>query len=125
MKILLWEVIEYDGVRRILVEVRHNLVNNTADLVFLTLDTGIEGVLLGISEGSQSIGSNPNTVEQITETNFSLFGDIKIITIPIITIQGHGDSGFVIGKAMSRGTLGATSSQETIGGSKNTPVRSE
>ncbi len=119
------KIIEYDGVRRILVEVKHNLVNNTADLVFLTLDTGIEGVLLGISEGVQSIGSNPNTVEQITETNFSLFGEIKIVTIPIITIQGHGDSGFVIGRAMSRGTLGATSSQETIGGSKNTPVRSE
>jgi len=119
------KIIEYDGVRRILVEVKHNLVNNTADLVFLTLDTGIEGVLLGITEGSQSIGSNPNTVEQITETNFSLFGEIKIVTIPIITIQGHGDSGFIIGKAMSRGTLGATSSQEVIGGSKNTPVRSE
>ena len=119
------KIIEYDGVRRILVEVKHNLVNNTADLVFLTLDTGIEGVLLGITEGSQSIGSKPNTVEQITETNFSLFGEIKIVTIPIITIQGHGDSGFIIGKAMSRGTLGATSSQEVIGGSKNTPVRSQ
>ena len=119
------KIIEYDGVRRILVEVKHNLVNNTADLVFLTLDTGIEGVLLGIAEGSQNIGSSPSVVEQITETNFSLFGEIKIVTIPIITIQGHGDSGFVIGKAMNRGTLGATSTQETIGGSKNTPVRSE
>ena len=120
------KIIDYDGVRRILVEVKHNLVNNTADLVFLTLDTGIEGVLLGISEGAQSTGSNPNVAEQITESNFSLFGEIKIITVPIITIQGHGHSGFVIGKAMNRGVIGATSDQEVIGGSKSTPiVRSE
>lgn len=120
------KIIDYDGVKRILVEVKHNLVNNTADLVFLTLDTGIEGVLLGISEGAQSTGSNPNVAEQITETNFSLFGEIKIVTVPIITIQGHGNSGFVIGKAMNRGVIGATSDQEVIGGSKSTPIiRSE
>ena len=120
------KVVEYDGVRRILVEVKHNLVNNTADLIFLTLDTGIEGVLLGISEGAQNIRGNPNVVEQITETNFSLFGEIKIVTIPFITIQGHGSSGFIIGKAMNRGALGGSSTQETIGGSKSTPIiRSE
>jgi len=116
------KIIEYDGEKRVLVEVKHNLVENTASLMFLTLDTGIEGVLLGISEGAQSAGSRPNAVEQITETNFSLFGEIKIVTIPIITIQGHGDSGFIIGKAMNRGIIGGTSSQETIGGSKNTPI---
>lgn len=116
------KVIQYEGRNRILTEVRHNLSENTADLVFLTVDSGIEGVLQGILEGAQNTGSRPEAVEQIIEKNFSLFADIEIITVPIVTIQGHGTSGFIIGKAMNRGVLGGSSDQETIGGSKSTPI---
>ena len=116
------KVIQYEGRNRILTEVRHNLSENTADLVFLTVDSGIEGVLQGILEGAQNTGSRPEVVEQIIEKNFSLFADIEIVTVPIITIQGHGKSGFIIGKAMNRGVLGGSSDEETIGGSKSTPI---
>jgi len=118
------QIIEYEGVRRILTEVRHNLAKDATDLVFLTVDTGIEGVLQGIAEGAINTGSEPNTVEQISEKNLSLFGDIKIKVTPLVTITHHGASGtgFIIGKAMNRGTIGATSSQETVGGSKSTGV---
>ena len=116
------KIIEYEGQRRILTEVRHNLTNNSADLVFLTVDSGIEGVLQGIIEGAQNTGSRPEIVEQISEENLSLFGEIKIVTIPIITIQGHGTSGFIIGRAMNRGVIGGSSEEETVGGSKTTPI---
>ena len=52
----------------------------------------------------------------------SLFGEIKIVTVPIITIQGHGTSGFIIGRAMNRGVIGGSSEEETVGGSKTTPI---
>lgn len=116
------KVIQYEGRNRILTEVRHNLSENTADLIFLTVDSGIEGVLQGILEGAQNTGSRPEVVEQIIEKNFSLFADIEIVTVPIITIHGHGKSGFIIGKAMNRGVLGGSSGEETIGGSKATPI---
>lgn len=116
------KVIEYDGKRRILTEVRHNLASNTADLVFLTVDTGLEGVLQGILEGAQNIDSRPEVVEQVVEANYSLFADIEIISIPIVTLQGHGYSGFIIGRAMNRGALGGSSSEEVVGGSKTSAI---
>ena len=117
------KVIEYEGVSRILTEVKHNLSKNTADLVFLTVDTGIEGVLQGIVEGAQNTGSRPEIVEQITESNLSLFGDITLVIRPTISMQGHGSSGFIIGRAMNRGSLGGSDAAEVVGGSKTTVIR--
>ena len=116
------QIIQYEGLKRILTEVRHNLKNGTSDLVFLTVDTGIEGVLQGINEGVLNTEEKPDTMEQIIESNLSLFGDIRIEITPIISLTGHSASGFLIGKAMNRGTIGGTSSQEVIGGSRSTPV---
>ena len=114
------KIIEYENVSRILTEVRHNLSKNTADLVFLTVDTGIEGVLQGVIEGAQNTAVRPDVVEQIVESNFSLFGDIAITVRPIISLQGHGLSGFIIGRAMNRGAIGGSSDEEVVGGSKTT-----
>ena len=115
------KVIEYEGVKRILTEVKHQLESNTADLVFLTVDTGIEGILQGIVEGSKPTGTVPDNVQQIVEANLSLFADLQIKSTVIVSIQGHGTSGFIIGRAMNRGVLGSSSDEETLGGSK-TPV---
>ena len=95
--------------------------SNTADLVFLTVDTGIEGILQGIVEGSKPTGTVPDNVQQIVEANLSLFADLQIKSTVIVSIQGHGTSGFIIGRAMNRGVLGSSSDEETLGGSK-TPV---
>jgi hypothetical protein len=116
------KIIEYEGVNRILTEVKHTMTKDTADLVFLTVDSGIEGVLQGILEGTKPTGTIPDAVQQITETNISLFGDIKIHSTVIVTLQGHGTSGFLLGRAMNRGTLGGSSEEETMGGSKTPPV---
>ena len=88
------------------------------------VDTGIEGVLQGIKDGISISAKAKAEIEQINELNMSLFADLKINAIPIIQVNQHGASGtgFVIGKAMARGTIGKTSSQETVGGSKSTPV---
>ena len=117
------KVIEYEGVSRILTEVKHNLSKNTSDLVFLTVDTGIEGVLQGIIEGAQNTGSRPEVVEQIIETNLSLFGDITLVIRPLVSMQGHGLSGFIIGRAMNRGTIGGSDAEEVVGGSKSTSIQ--
>ena len=88
------------------------------------VDTGIEGVLQRINEGMSLSAKAKAEIEQINELNMSLFADLKINAIPIIQVNQHGASGtgFVIGRAMARGTIGGTSSQETVGGSKTTPV---
>jgi len=118
------KIIEYDGVRRIITEATHSLASGQSNFVFLMVDTGIEGVLQRINEGMSLSAKAKAEIEQINELNMSLFADLKINAIPIIQVNQHGASGtgFVIGRAMARGTIGGTSSQETVGGSKTTPV---
>ncbi len=118
------KIIEYEGVRRIITEASHSLSSGQSNFVFLMVDTGIEGVLQGIKDGISISTKAKAEIEQINELNMSLFADLKINAIPIIQVNQHGASGtgFVIGKAMARGTIGKTSSQETVGGSKSTPV---
>ncbi len=118
------KIVEYDGVRRIITESRHSLRTGESDFVFLMVDTGVEGVLQGIKAGISLSAKARAEIEQVSELNMSLFGDIRINTIPIIQVKQHGASGtgFIIGKAMARGTIGGTSSQEVVGGSKSIPV---
>ena len=54
------------------------------------------------------------------EDNIVLFGDIELISVVITHVTGHGvaGDGMVIGRAMNRGIIGGSSSQETVGGSK-------
>ena len=116
-------IIEYEGRRKILVEVRHNLANNTADLVFLSVETGVEGVLQGILDGTKNTGKQQDTIQQVIEKNLAFFGDIEIVSI-ITTekvIHGLPGDGFIIGRGMGRGVVGVTNA-ETIGGSKSTRI---
>ena len=116
-------IIEYEGRRKILVEVRHNLANNTADLVFLSVESGVEGVLQGILEGTKNTGNQQDTIQQVIEKNLAFFGDIEIVSI-ITTekiIHGLPGDGFIIGRGMGRGVVGVTNA-ETIGGSKSTRI---
>tara|TARA_R100001510_G_scaffold35567_1_gene32043 strand:- start:2023 stop:3405 length:1383 start_codon:yes stop_codon:yes gene_type:complete len=115
-------VIEYENVKRVLTEVRHRLSSNESDLVFLNVDIGIEGVLQGISEGIGDVDLEPETQEQVREHVLSLFGDVEIRSIAIVTLRGHGDSGMLVGRAMGRGIIGGTSSSQTIGGSKTKAI---
>ena len=117
-------IIEYDGIRYILTEVRHRLSKDEADLTLLAVDTGIEGVLQGIMSGTLSSGNLPDIIEQIKEENIVLFGNLELASCIYTHVTGHGiaGNGMIIGKAMARGTIGGTSSQETVGGSKTRTI---
>ena len=62
-------------------------------------------------------------LQQIVEKNMALFGDIEIISVIITEVQGHGTSGdgFIIGRGMGRGVVGAATG-ETVGGSKTAKI---
>lgn len=111
--------IEYNGQRKMLVEVRHRLASATSDLVFLSVETGIEGVMQGILDGTKNAGRQVETVQQIVEKNMALFGDVEIVSMVMTEIRGHGSpgDGFIIGKGMGRGMVGIASG-ELVGGSK-------
>ena len=118
-------IIEYDSKKYILTEVRHRLQDDVADLVMLSIDTGIEGVLQGILMGATGTGKIPDTINQISENNLALFGNFEIISFVTLTQQGHGAAGdgMIIGKAIGRGVIGGSSSAETVGGSKTIAFR--
>tara|TARA_R110002051_G_scaffold325552_1_gene428837 strand:+ start:7378 stop:8793 length:1416 start_codon:yes stop_codon:yes gene_type:complete len=113
-------IIEYEYKKYIITEVRHRLSEDVADIVMLSVDRGIEGVLQGILMGTSNTGKLPDNIFQIKEDNLALFSDLEILSSLIITSRGHGiaGDGFIIGRAMGRGVIGATSGEETIGGSK-------
>jgi hypothetical protein len=112
-------IIEYNGQRKILVEVRHKFSQNVADLVFLSVDSGVEGVLQGILQGTKNSGDQVDSIEQILEKNMALFGDVEIVSVVVTEIVGHGVSGdgFIIGRGMGRGVVGVATG-EKVGGSK-------
>jgi len=113
-------IIEYDGNKYILTEVRHRLAEDVSDLTMLSVDSGIEGILQGILQGATGTGKIPDNINQISEDNLALFGEFEIISFTLITQKGHGAAGdgMVIGKAIGRGVIGGSSSAETVGGSK-------
>lgn len=115
------QVITYEGTPRILTEVKHNLAKNSTDLIFLQIDTGIEGVLQGIVEGIAVAENKPDMVEQIVDNNTSLFANLKLVSKLIVIKSEHGvaGDGFIIGRAMGRGIIGGSSSSETMKGSKS------
>jgi uncharacterized protein YqfA (UPF0365 family) len=94
---------------------------------FVSVQTGIEGVLQGISEGmvASSSGDNPDTISQQTEKNLSLFSSFEIVTIPVITVRvvESLNSKFAIGKAAGRATIGKAGTTKAIGMSKFSEVR--
>ena len=112
--------ISYNGQMKILVEVRHHLASNETDLVFLSVQSGVEGVLQGILQGTKNTGKQGDSIQQIVEKNMAFFGDVEIVSIIITHKQGHGieGDGFIIGRGMGRGIVGKSGTKESIGGSK-------
>jgi hypothetical protein len=116
----LWEVrpgdiIEYDGKRLTVLEAQHRLSNALSNFTFLSTDTGLEGVLQNITQGSVATSSKrrPDKTNQIYTENFSFFDSIEIIVTPTIKIIELSHAGFLIGGNSDRGVLGGNN--ETIG----------
>lgn len=101
-------IVEYNGNMYVVMESKHKLSDKMSNFKFLTLDTGIEGVLQGITSGSISRGSieNPDKSSQITDENLSFFNSLDISIMPIITLRHVSSNGLLIGKNDGRGRIG-------------------
>jgi hypothetical protein len=121
------KVVSYKGEKKLITESRHILSSRLSDMNFISVQTGIEGVLQGISEGmvASSSGNNPDTISQQVERNLSLFSSFEIVTIPVITVRvvESLNSKFAIGKAAGRATIGKAGTTKVIGMSKFSGVR--
>ena len=102
------DMVEYNGIVYVVMESKHKLSDKMSDFKFLSLDTGIEGVLQGITSGSISRGSieNPDKSSQITDENLSFFDSLDVHIMPIITVRQVSSNGLLIGKNDDRGRIG-------------------
>lgn len=112
--------IMYDGVNRIITEARHQLERRTTDLVLLNIDTGLEGVLRGVSEDAVAIISdeNPDINVQIINENLGFFGRVELRITTVASLRGVGDTRMLIG-----GTKG-TKNRGTVGKNAGLPMGS-
>ena len=90
---------KYDGEMKVVTEVKHMPMENLSSLTMLNLDTGIEGVLQGITEGStvDANQTNPATYVQVVEQNLALFGKVELRISTIMTERGVHNTAFLIG----------------------------
>ena len=116
------KVVNYNGEKRLIVESRHTLSSRLSDFNFITVQKGVEGVLQGLNEGmvAASAGDNPDTISQKTEENLSLFSQLEIRAIPVVTVRAVEslNSKFAIGRAAGRSTIGKSGTDKVIGLSK-------
>jgi len=79
----------------------------------LNIESGIEGVLQGISEGANAVSGTeaPLTYVQIVEENLSMFGKIELRITSTVTERGVHNTAFLIGGVKgtkTRGKIGGT-----------------
>lgn len=116
------DVVEYNNSMYVVMESKHKLSDKMSNFTFLTLDTGIEGVLQNITTGSISRGSieNPDKSSQITDENLSFFDSLDISIIPIITLKHVSPNGLLIGRNDGRGRIGGN--YEPVGLNKSAGI---
>ena len=115
------DIVFYDGKRRMVVGAIHRLSDSTSDFVLVSDDSGLQGILQGILEGSISEKSirNPD-VSQIKQENFSFFANMDVHITPIITARFVDGGGYLIGRNANRGQIGGNN--KTIGLNKGDPI---
>ena len=115
-------VIKFSGENKVVTEVKHMPVKNLSDLTLLNLDTGIEGILQGLSEGT-TVGANdtnPATYVQVVEQNLALFGKVELRISSVVTARGVFNTAYLIGGVkgtQDRGKIGKAGGLP-IGGNK-------
>ena len=102
------DTVVFNGVQTAVVESRHKLPEGISDLVLMNVDTGLEGVLTGIREGSviEKQGSNPDTTQQKQSINLGFFGNIKINVALNIKERGVGTTKILLGGTKGTKTRG-------------------
>ena len=91
----------YDGKTRLVSECKHSINKKQTDIVLLNIDTGIEGVLQDIGEGSVVVGSiqNPQTAIQIVKEEFAFFSQLNIRAVMITKPRTVGTEKLIIGNS--------------------------
>jgi hypothetical protein len=103
--------INYGGEKKVVSEVKHTPMRNMSDITLLNLDTGIEGILQGIAEGT-TVGvneTNPATYVQVVEQNLALFGKVELKIVSVVKERGVFNTAYLIGGVKgthNRGLLG-------------------
>jgi hypothetical protein len=100
--------IDYGGTQHVVTEVVHHPLRRSADLVLLTIDTGLEGILQGINEGisMESNETNPNSFIQNLKENITMFGRIQIKTVVRVSERIVSTTAFLIGGVKGNNTRG-------------------
>ncbi len=91
--------VKYDGGNKVVTEIKHMPMKNMSDLTMMNLDTGIEGILQGVAEGS-TVGandSNPATYVQVVEQNLALFGKVELRIVSVVKERGVFNTAYLIG----------------------------
>ena len=112
----------YDGEKRVIVEANHVMSKGTSDFTFVSIKSGIDGILQGIFEAgiTEAAVKNPDTTQQITEENFSFFNTLNITVVPIVTLTRVASNGFLIGRNGNRGRVGGN--YKVLGLNKGTSI---
>ncbi len=120
--------IDYGGTQHIVTEITHYPIEKKSDIVLLTVDTGIEGVLQGINEtlAMEDNQTNPSNFIQNLKENIAMFGRLQIRTVLRFTERGVSTTAFLIGGVKGNNTrgrigksglpIGMNKSQEVEGG---------
>jgi hypothetical protein len=91
--------VKYDGGNKVVTEIKHMPMRNMSDLTMMNLDTGIEGILQGVAEGTsvRANDSNPATYVQVVEQNLALFGKVELRIVSVVKERGVFNTAYLIG----------------------------
>ena len=120
--------INYGGQNRVLTEIKHLPLLGLSDITLLNIESGIEGVLQGISEGATFVSGEeaPLTYIQVAEENIAMFGKIQLRITTQITEREVGTTTLLIGGVKgtkTRGKIGGIGLPIGSNKSKITTVR--
>ena len=109
------DIVRYGDKEFVIMEAKHSMSNRLSDFNFLSLQSGVEGVLQSIEEGTSNaddVQQNELT-KQIEDIDFNFFDSIDIESSLIIVVREYSTGGFMIGGNAGRGTIGGAG--DTIG----------
>ena len=102
------DLVQYGTTPYVVMKTQHKLSDRLSNFSFLSLNTGIEGVLQGITRGSIAASSveTPEKTNQIVDENLSFFENLDVHIVPIIELRQVSPNGLLIGQNASRGRIG-------------------
>ena len=105
------DFVEYGNSLHVVMTTKHKLSNRLSNFKFLSLDTGIEGVLQSITRGSiaESSTKMPEKTNQIVDENLSFFNKMDLVILPLIKVRKVSSAGLLIGRNADRRGVGGAS----------------